>query len=132
MACECDEEPVALTEDNGSIIDSSFLSEDGVVILEPGIMNVMHSSISTDEEIKLGYTVLQDSTILDDTLPMDPAEIVQDIVQFIQPNSFFTRSPQSHTCVCVLEVPNNYTSYLELAEEFANALDANIRVMDIA
>ncbi|XP_047674653.1 macrophage mannose receptor 1-like [Tachysurus fulvidraco] len=30
----------------------------------------------------------------------------------------FTRSPQSHTCGCVLEVPNNYTSYPELAEEF--------------
>lgn len=78
VACECDEEPVAVTEDNSSIIDSSFLSEDGVVIIEPGIMNVMHSSISIYEEIQLGYTVLQDSTILDDTLLMDPFEIVQD------------------------------------------------------
>lgn len=77
-SCECHEEPVAITEDNSSMIDSSFLSEDGVVILEPGIMNVMHSSISIDEEIQFIYTVLQDSTILDDTLPMDPAEIVQD------------------------------------------------------
>lgn len=78
ISCECHEEPVAITEDNGSMIDSSFLSEDGVVILEPGIVNVMHSSISIDEEIQFGYTVLQDSTILDDTLPIDPFEIVQD------------------------------------------------------
>jgi len=41
-------------------------------------MNVMHSSNSVDEEIQFGYAVLQDSTILDDTLPMDPVEIVQD------------------------------------------------------
>ncbi|XP_053348743.1 uncharacterized protein LOC128519158 isoform X1 [Clarias gariepinus] len=46
--------------------------------------------------------------------------------RFIQPKSFSTRGPQSHTCGCVLEVPNNYTSYLELAEEFANVLDADI------
>lgn len=78
MACECDEQPVAITENNGSIVDSSFLSEDGLVILEPGIMNAMHSSISIDEEIQFGCTVLQDRTILDDTLPMDSAEIVQD------------------------------------------------------
>jgi len=53
-------------------------------------------------------------------------------VRFVQPNSSFTRSPQSHTCGCVLEIPNNYTSYLELAEEFANVLEANMWVMDIA
>lgn len=78
MACEIDEEPVAITEDNSSITDLSFLSEDSIVLIEPGIMNVMHSSISVDEEIQFGYAVLQDSTILDDTLPMDPVEIVQD------------------------------------------------------
>lgn len=52
-------------------------------------------------------------------------------VRFIEPDSMFSRSPQSHTCGCVLEVPNNYISYPELAEEFGNVLDANIWVMDI-
>ncbi|XP_076869719.1 uncharacterized protein LOC143521007 [Brachyhypopomus gauderio] len=52
-------------------------------------------------------------------------------VRFVEPNSAFTRSPQAHTCGCVLEVPNNYTSYPELAEEFGSVLDANIWVMDI-
>lgn len=42
VACESDEEPVAITEDNSSIVDSSFLSEDSIVLIEPGIMNVMH------------------------------------------------------------------------------------------
>lgn len=78
VAAERNEESVAIAEDNSSITDSSFLSEDGVVFIEPGIMDVIHSSISIDEEIQFGYTVLQDRTILDGTLPMEPAEIVQD------------------------------------------------------
>ncbi|XP_047665713.1 uncharacterized protein LOC125140577 [Tachysurus fulvidraco] len=40
-------------------------------------MNVIHSSISVDEEIQFGYAVLEDG-MLDDTLPMEPTEIVQD------------------------------------------------------
>ncbi|KAF5887204.1 uncharacterized protein DAT39_022332 [Clarias magur] len=52
-------------------------------------------------------------------------------VRFTEPKSTFTRSPQSHTCGCVLEVPNNYGSYLELAEDFTSVLDANMWVMDI-
>ncbi|CAL9699778.1 unnamed protein product [Knipowitschia caucasica] len=52
-------------------------------------------------------------------------------VQFIEPESMFTRRPTSHTCGCLLEVPNNYASYPELAEEFTNVLDANMWVMDI-
>lgn len=52
-------------------------------------------------------------------------------IRFTEPESIFTRRPISHTCGCVLEVPNNYASYPELAEEFANVLDANMWVMDI-
>ncbi|XP_041861569.1 uncharacterized protein LOC121652708 isoform X2 [Melanotaenia boesemani] len=52
-------------------------------------------------------------------------------VRFTDPESIFTRRPTSHTCGCVLEVPNNYASYPELAEEFTNILDANMWVMDI-
>jgi len=52
-------------------------------------------------------------------------------VRFTEPESMFTRRPTSHTCGCVLEVPNNYASYPELAEEFMNVLDANVWVMDI-
>lgn len=52
-------------------------------------------------------------------------------VHFVEPKSTFTRSPQSHTCGCVLKVPNNYGSYLELAEEFTSVLDANVWVIDI-
>ncbi|KAK2821680.1 hypothetical protein Q7C36_021023 [Tachysurus vachellii] len=65
-ACECEEELVVITEDNSSIADSPFLSDNSVVLIEPGTMNVIHSSISVDEEIQFGYAVLEDG-MLDDT-----------------------------------------------------------------
>ncbi|KAF4092325.1 hypothetical protein AMELA_G00019490 [Ameiurus melas] len=69
--------------------------------------------------------------VLRDALSADLL-VAQNIqVQFMEPENMFTRTPQAHTCGCVLEVPNNYASYPELAEEFINALDANMWVMDI-
>ncbi|XP_076850602.1 uncharacterized protein LOC143500373 [Brachyhypopomus gauderio] len=52
-------------------------------------------------------------------------------VRFVAPSSDFVRSPQAHTCGCVLEMPNTYTSYLEMSEEFSRLLDSNVWVMDI-
>ncbi|XP_061639101.1 uncharacterized protein LOC133482700 [Phyllopteryx taeniolatus] len=52
-------------------------------------------------------------------------------VRFFEPENTFTRRPMSHTCGCVLELPNNYGSYPELAEEFDSILNANMWVMDI-
>ncbi|XP_057702771.1 uncharacterized protein LOC130922187 isoform X2 [Corythoichthys intestinalis] len=58
--------------------------------------------------------------------------VVQKIyVRFFEPENVFTRRPIAHTCGCVLELPNNYGSYPELAEEFDHILDANMWVMDI-
>ncbi|XP_055076722.2 uncharacterized protein [Misgurnus anguillicaudatus] len=79
-ACECEEELVVITENNSSITDSPLLSDNSVMLIEPGTMNVIQSSILVDEEIQFGYAVLEDG-MLDDTLPMDPTEIVQDKLQ---------------------------------------------------
>lgn len=77
--CECEEGPVAITEKNQLlVVDLPFLSDDSVVWIEPDTENVTHSSISVDEEIQFGYAVLEDHTILDDTLPMDPVQIARE------------------------------------------------------
>ena len=52
-------------------------------------------------------------------------------IRFIGSTSEFRREPLGHTCGCVLELPDSYTSALELREELTNVLDSNIWVMDI-
>ncbi|XP_033643725.1 uncharacterized protein LOC117303616 [Asterias rubens] len=52
-------------------------------------------------------------------------------VRFVEPLSDFSRTPVAHTCGYVLEFPNSYGSYLELAEELTELLDSKVWVMDI-
>ena len=52
-------------------------------------------------------------------------------VRFITPLSSFARNPVAHTCGCVLEVPNTYSSLIEMTEEFNLVLESNVWVMDI-
>lgn len=43
----------------------------------------------------------------------------------------FMRRPTSHTCGCVLEIPDSYTSYVDFKSEFNAVLQANVWSMDI-
>ena len=47
-------------------------------------------------------------------------------IRFIGSTSEFRREPVGHTCGCVLDLPDSYTSALELREELTNVLDSNI------
>jgi len=52
-------------------------------------------------------------------------------IRLVESVNAFARSPVAHTCGCVVEVPNNYASYMELTEEFTALLDSCVWVMDI-
>jgi hypothetical protein len=43
----------------------------------------------------------------------------------------FTRRPIAHTCGCMLEVPLNYPSFVELRNDFNAVLSSDIWTMDI-
>lgn len=52
-------------------------------------------------------------------------------VQLVPAASDFSRRPIAHTCGCMLEIPNNYSSYVELRNDFNAVLNAEIWAMDI-
>lgn len=52
-------------------------------------------------------------------------------VSLVTPSSDFTRRPVAHTCGCVLELPNTYTSYVDLRNYFNVVLKSDVWSMDI-
>lgn len=51
-------------------------------------------------------------------------------VEFIETTDF-VRSPQSHTCGCILKLPIGYHSYPDFRCEFNNILSSSMWVMDL-
>jgi hypothetical protein len=52
-------------------------------------------------------------------------------VRLVSPSSEFSRRPTAHTCGCVLEIPNDYSTYVELRNDFNAVLNADIWTMDM-
>ena len=54
------------------------------------------------------------------------------VVCMVPSTNEFSRAPSSHTCGCVLKIPDSYTSVQDLRREFNSILKSNIWVMDYA
>ena len=52
-------------------------------------------------------------------------------VTFVSGQSEFCRAPVAHTCECVLELPDSYTSFIDFRNEFNAVLSSGVWVMDI-